>query len=476
MSLCLLVPVVTHSQGKGNKRPSPKTQEPSSEQPSAKPLTPRQIVDRVLPSVVLIVAQDENGEPLGQGSGFFYESGEPNPGEPSPTRETSLTSPYDAIVAAAVRKGSGLVATNLHVFTRASQAYVKVLGSGITYKVTEVVGIDMRRDLCVIRVDDNSTLPLSLSRSSKPSVGDEVFVVGNPKGLEGSVSKGIVSSLRKEAGLIQIDAAISPGSSGGPVVNDRAEVVGIAVSSLVGGQNLNFAVPIEYLSSLKLNFKVPVVVAGAFSLKDRDKEKLRGLVRSATVTQASFGYDQRSDKYFEKPEETVGKSVYDLDGNEVEKWFYLNGKLFIRHIYTYDENGFKTRHVEEYASGTRKEYEVTLAESMSEKLNEKMFSGSSETPISKSAYDREGNEIELTIKLTTGVQRWVFTYGRNGFVTEEKIYQNDKLESINRSSYETDDHGNWIKRYETGYDTKYPELGFSPNSMTYREIIYFGQQ
>lgn len=212
--------------------------------------TEGQIVERVLPSVVLIVAQDENGEAVGQGSGFFYKS--------------------------------GLVATNLHVFTRASQAYVKVLGTGIKYKVTEVLGIDMRRDLCVVRVSDTSTPPLTLNASGKRAIGDEVYVAGNPEGLEGSFSKGIVSSIRKGLGLIQIDAALSHGSSAGPVVNTSAEVIGVAVSSRVDGQNLNFAIPVEYLSALKLDFKDRVVVAGALSLKDKDVAKLEGPVQSVS--------------------------------------------------------------------------------------------------------------------------------------------------------------------------------------------------
>ena len=56
---------------------------------------------------------------------------------------------------------------------------------------------------------------------------------------------------------------------------------------MVGGQNLNFAVPVEYLANMKLNFRVPIVVAGAFSLKDRVKDKLKGLVQSLSVTQVS---------------------------------------------------------------------------------------------------------------------------------------------------------------------------------------------
>ena len=80
--------------------------------------------------------------------------------------------------------------------------------------------------------------------------------MGSPEGLSGSISKGIVSALRKfepyNYSLIQIDAAISPGSSGGPVVNKKGEVVGITVSKLdiPNAQNLNFAVPTKYLEFL----------------------------------------------------------------------------------------------------------------------------------------------------------------------------------------------------------------------------------
>lgn len=79
----------------------------------------------------MIIAQDENGEAVAQGSGFFYRP--------------------------------GMVATNLHVLTRASKAAVKVLKDGITYRVTKVVGIDMRRDLCVLRVADTSTPSLRIN-------------------------------------------------------------------------------------------------------------------------------------------------------------------------------------------------------------------------------------------------------------------------------------------------------------------------
>lgn len=220
-----------------------------------------------MPSVVLVVTQDKQGETIAQGSGFVYKQ--------------------------------GLVATNLHVFKRASSAFVRLAGGGVNYKVTEVVGIDIKRDLCIIRIEDKTIAPLTLN-SSKPAIGDEVFTFGNPKGLEGTVSKGIVSSIRSDLDLLQIDAAISPGSSGGPVINDRAEVIGIAVSSLTGGQNLNFAIPSAFLARMSdqqfyeqdpkgsldvfdrmakevinsLN-KLPVSGAGVVAVSDRENEYLK---------------------------------------------------------------------------------------------------------------------------------------------------------------------------------------------------------
>lgn len=357
------------------------------------------------------------------------------------------------------------------MLTRSSQASVKVLKSGKTYKVAEVVGINMRRDLCVLRVDDTSTAPL-MNSADKPAVGDEVYVAGNPKGLEGSFSRGIVSGIRTDAGLIQMDAPISPGSSGGPVVNGRAEVIGVAVSSVVGGQNLNFAIPIEYLGSLRLNFRVPVVVAGAFSIKDRDKDKLKDLVRSVTVKEAAYGYDERSDRFYQRPAQLAEQSKYDVDGNKVELSFFDSGELLATMIHTFDEEGFVTHWVQINGNGAQKESDVSREESMSDKLEKRMFSGTEETQISKSTYDRNGNEIEATLNSATH-DRWVYSYNRNGFMTEKKSYKNDQLERISRYTYETDEHGNWIKQYETNYSTKYPESGFIPAFTTYREIIYY---
>jgi hypothetical protein len=92
--------------------------------------------------------------------------------------------------------------------------------------------------------------------NSSPREGDKIIVVGNPLGLEGSISDGIVSAFRttRDLGkLIQITAPISPGSIGSPVINTNGEVIGVATLNLEGGQNLNFAISSERLISLWKN-------------------------------------------------------------------------------------------------------------------------------------------------------------------------------------------------------------------------------
>jgi hypothetical protein len=103
-----------------------------------------------------------------------------------------------------------------------------------------------------LKILSTRTLSFTLGNSDAVEVGDPVYAVGNPQGLEGTFSQGIVSSIRQVGSdkLLQITAPISPGSSGGPVLNLRGEVVGVSVATFSGGQNLNFAIPSNYLKAL----------------------------------------------------------------------------------------------------------------------------------------------------------------------------------------------------------------------------------
>jgi len=114
--------------------------------------------------------------------------------------------------------------------------------------------MDSRQDLAIIRVSNVDAPALSLGRSDKVQIGESVYVAGNPIGfLEGTFSNGIISGVREfrvGSERIQITAPISKGSSGGPVLNSKGEVIGVAVSIITAGQNLNFAIPSNYLSEL----------------------------------------------------------------------------------------------------------------------------------------------------------------------------------------------------------------------------------
>lgn len=149
----------------------------------------------------------------------------------------------------------GYVATNYHVIQGAETAIAKLVGTKTTYTVEEIVATDEKHDLAIIKVIGGTASELTLGNSDEVRIGETVYAVGNPKGLQGTVSRGIVSSMRdfgQNDIRIQIDAPISPGNSGGPVLNEKGEVIGVSVSTFQGidAQNLNFVVPSNYLKAL----------------------------------------------------------------------------------------------------------------------------------------------------------------------------------------------------------------------------------
>jgi len=181
-----------------------------------------ELVRRIKPSAVAIETFDARGEKLSRGSGFFI----------APDR----------------------VVTNRHVIDNAYKAEIHSF-TGAIYPVKGVVAIDAEADIALLRVDVPvaQARPLSLDRTS-PQEGESVFVIGNPLGLEGSVSNGIVSAVRDIptfGRIIQITAPISPGSSGSPVVNMLGQVIGVATLQVTGGQSVNFAIPSARISQLQ---------------------------------------------------------------------------------------------------------------------------------------------------------------------------------------------------------------------------------
>jgi S1-C subfamily serine protease len=149
-------------------------------------------------------------------------------------------------------RSTGLLLTNFHVVEGTDVVGVKIPGSDEVHLARKATGFDVDNDLVVLEVETAEARPVILGDSDQVRVGEPIVVVGNPEGLEETVSNGLLSGMRQLEGrnLLQISAPISEGSSGSPVFDSRGEVIGVVVSSLQSGQNLNFAVPINYAKHL----------------------------------------------------------------------------------------------------------------------------------------------------------------------------------------------------------------------------------
>ncbi|MDA9161657.1 serine protease [Crocinitomicaceae bacterium] len=143
------------------------------------------------------------------------------------------------------------VVTNYHVIEGASFANCYVNNSKNKFIIDGYVAVDKFNDLILLNVPNISRPSIPFSNKNV-SPGQQIYSIGSPKGLPATISDGIVSGLRDFGGkkLIQMTAPISPGSSGGPVLNESGELVGIAVSQLNEGQNINFAIPKSRLELL----------------------------------------------------------------------------------------------------------------------------------------------------------------------------------------------------------------------------------
>lgn len=139
-----------------------------------------------------------------------------------------------------------LVATNYHVVKDSYEISARLVGRDANYACT-LVAKDEENDLAILRVQGLRAYSLVLALSPA-QVGQEIYVLSNPEEYEGTFTRGLVNAYRGRD--MQIDAPLSHGSSGGPVLNRRAQVVAVARASEREGQNLNFAVPVTYLSRL----------------------------------------------------------------------------------------------------------------------------------------------------------------------------------------------------------------------------------
>ena len=182
---------------------------------------------------------------------------------PSVVNITSTAVAYDFFYGAVPKQGQGSgfvidpaghILTNYHVVEGARQVEVTT-GEKKKYRA-DIVGTDPQHDLAVIQISERAVTPASLGDSRNLVVGQKVYAIGNPFGLSGTMTRGIISSIRSVRGrggyideAIQTDAAINPGNSGGPLLNSRGEVIGINSMILTGGAEqsagIGFAIPIN---------------------------------------------------------------------------------------------------------------------------------------------------------------------------------------------------------------------------------------
>lgn len=170
-------------------------------------------------AVVVIVAYDEKGAPISQGSGF-------------------------------VVRADGVVVTNYHVISNAVS--IKVKAGDKVLDVEGLIHADNENDLVILKAKGEKLQTVKIGDSEKVTIGEKVYVISSPKGLENTISDGLLSGIRNitsDKKILQISAPVSSGSSGSPVFNKDGEVIGIATFLLKEAQNLNFAMPVNLIKN-----------------------------------------------------------------------------------------------------------------------------------------------------------------------------------------------------------------------------------
>lgn len=162
-----------------------------------------------------------------------------------------------------ILRTDGIIATNFHVISDAVAAKVQ-LSNGDIYDDVSVLDTDERKDIAILKIKAVNLPVLTVGNSDSIKIGATVYTIGSPRGLTGSLSAGIVSSLRPASDLspeltgfriIQFTAPISPGSSGGALLDDTGKLLGLVFAYKPGGQNLNAAIPVNYVVPLTTNAK-----------------------------------------------------------------------------------------------------------------------------------------------------------------------------------------------------------------------------
>lgn len=187
-------------------------------------LTAEQIYKKINNTVVVVHAYNSNNELVKQGSGV-------------------------------VLNEKGYIVTNYHVLSGCDR--IEILHNKEIVPYVDIIGIDVEKDILILKIKAKKFPAIKLGDSKDLNIGQRVYAIGSPLGFENTISEGIISGLRSyeeyDKNYIQITASISPGSSGGAVVNDKGELIGISTLTVEKGQNLNFAIPINDILNVDIS-------------------------------------------------------------------------------------------------------------------------------------------------------------------------------------------------------------------------------
>jgi hypothetical protein len=259
--------------------------------PSALAMTASEVYEQVKDSIVVVKTYDLEGNQRAFGSGVILPSGD--------------------------------IVTNLHVV---GKGWRYTVGRGNEATPTTLKAGYPDKDICLITNPGLVAKPARLGKTDTLKVGDPVYGVGAPQGLELSLSEGIVSQLRGgHPPIIQTTVAISPGSSGGGLFNAKGELVGITAFYLKDGQNLNFALPVEWIGEIS----IPKLEPGIPDRADRPKDGSR--VLSEIALETLLGKSTQSiefNKYKSNIDELPKVSFYPYNNNTYYS-FKNNGISFL---------------------------------------------------------------------------------------------------------------------------------------------------
>jgi S1-C subfamily serine protease len=249
------------------------------------------LVRQAKPAVVQIVTLDQNNKPLKTGTGFFISA-------------------------------DGDLLTNYHVIFDASSILAKT-PSGAVYFLKGIVSVSPPADIALLQFYATDLPYLRLGSTTDAVEGQRVLVIGNPEGLEGTISDGIISAFRENRSMIQITAPISSGSSGSPVLDESGQVLGIAILISKEGQNLNFAISSESireaLSESSVITRSPSVPAASSTPSSTAVAKSTPSAIAPTQTPIAIGANWPDGRKLLHPDRFVKTRVVNVAANDTLK-------------------------------------------------------------------------------------------------------------------------------------------------------------